>query len=321
MNPALSALASSRDTPKVRRLEREALYRRPPQVGEVPARPLVWLALAQVAIGAAGIFARFALTATGPLAVGALRMAIAAAPVVIIALLRGRYARVDAPTERRLLTAGIVLGAHFALWFASLQHASVAVATLLVCSSPLFTETYAALRTRRVRPLALASIVLALAGVAVVAGVPSAVDTPLGIALALGGALAMAAYLLLVRASDPRYSTLAVVGRTYPVAAVVLAAGAALAGNGIPPPGAVAAWGGIAGLALVSQLLGHTALNAAVRSLSVTFVATTILVEPVIAAIGAALIFGERPAWYTAAGALLIFIAIGLAVRVEARGE
>jgi drug/metabolite transporter (DMT)-like permease len=72
---------------------------------------------------------------------------------------------------------------------------------------------------------------------------------------------------------------------------------------------------------LVSQLLGHTALNAAVRSLSVTFVATTTLLEPVIAAIAAALIFGERPAWYTGVGALLIFIAIGLAVRVEARGE
>jgi drug/metabolite transporter (DMT)-like permease len=297
------------------------LYRRPPQVVGVTARPLVWLAVAQVAIGAAGIFARFALTATGPLAVGALRMAIASLPIVAVALLRGRYARIDAPTERRLALAGVLLAAHFALWFSSLQHASVAVATLLVCSSPLFTETWAAVRTRRVRPLALGSILLALAGVAVVARVPSAIDTPLGIALALGGALAIAAYLLLVRASDPRYSTLAVVGRTYPIAAIILAAGAALAGNGIPPAGAIGAWGGIAGLALVSQLLGHTALNAAVRSLSVTFVATTTLLEPVIAAIAAALIFGERPAWYTGVGALLIFIAIGLAVRVEARGE
>jgi drug/metabolite transporter (DMT)-like permease len=286
----------------------------------VNARALGLLAGAQVAIGAAAIFARFALTAAGPLSVSALRMGIAAVPVVAIAALRGRYVRYDVPTERRLGVAGLALGAHFAMWIASLQHASVAVSTLLVCSTPVFTEAWTLVRTHRSRPVVLVSLTLAAVGVTIVAGVPSGRDTPLGIALALCGALAMAAYLLLVRESDPRYTTLAVVGRTYPIAAVALAFAALAGGDRFPPFEASAAWAGILALALVSQLFGHTAINAAVRVLSATFVAMTVLVEPVVAAIAAAFVFGEHPAPITAAGALLVFAAIALALRGEEKG-
>lgn len=284
------------------------------------ARALGLLALAQLAIGAAAIFARFALTAAGPLSVSALRMAIASLPVVAIAAWRGGYARYDRSSEHRLCWAGLALAVHFGSWIASLQHASVAVSTLLVCSTPVFTEGWTFARTRRTRPLVLASLALALAGVAIVAGAPSRRETPLGIGLALCGAAAMAAYLHLVRASDPRYTTLAVVGRTYPIAAALLAAAAVVARDGFPAPTATGAWGGILAMALVSQLFGHTAINAAVRLLSATFVALTTLLEPLIAAVAAAFVFGEQPAPFTAAGAILILIAIGLAIRAESPG-
>ncbi len=281
------------------------------------ARAYGLLAAAQVAIGAAAIFARFALTAAGPLSISALRMAIAAVPVVAVAVWQRRYTRLDEPTERRLLLAGLALAVHFGTWIASLQFASVAVSTLLVCSTPVFTEAWTAAKTRTWRPLAAGSIALAAAGVAIVAGLPGRSDTPLGIGLALCGALAMAVYLLLVRASDARYSTLAVVGRTYPVAALALTGAAVLTHDGFPGVHASGAWAGIFALALVSQLFGHTALNAAVRVLSATFVSMTTLLEPAIAAFAAALVFGERPGPFTAAGALLILIAIALAIRAE----
>ncbi len=279
---------------------------------------LALLAAAQVAIGAAAIFARFALTAAGPLSISALRLGIAAVPVVAVAAWQRRYTRYDRATERRLLLAGLALAVHFGTWIASLQYASVAVSTLLVCSTPVFTEAWTAARTRIWRPLAAGSIALAAGGVAIVAGVPGRSDTALGIGLALCGAIAMAVYLLLVRASDSRYSTLAVVGRTYPIAAVALACVALLTHDGFPGVGASGAWAAIFALALLSQLFGHTALNAAVRVLSATFVALTTLLEPAIAAVAAALVFGERPGPFTAAGALLILIAIALAIRAEA---
>ena len=276
------------------------------------------LALAQAAIGAAAIFARFALTAAGPLSVAALRMAIAAAVVVPIALAGGRYRRLDARSERRPALAGVALAVHFGAWIASLQYASVAVSTLLVCSTPVFTEAWTTVRTGRRRPLALASIALAAVGVAIVAGLPSRTDTPAGIALALCGAAAMAVYLLIVRGADPRCTTLAIVGRTYPLAAVVLAGAALITHDGFPAPHATGAWAGIIAMALISQVFGHTALNAAVRMVSATFVATTTLLEPVIAAVAAAFVFGERPGALVTAGALLILLAIGLAIRAEA---
>ncbi len=283
----------------------------------MPLRALVLLAGAQAAIGAAAIFARFALLAAGPLSVGALRLGIGAIPLVVLALVRGRYRVLDAGAERRLAAAGVILALHFATWIASLQHASVAVATLLVCSTPIFTEIWIVARTRRLRPLAVASLVLAFAGVAVVVGIPNRTETPLGIGLAIAGAIAMAAYLLLVRASDARYDTLAVVSRTFPIAAVLLGIAACAAGDHIPPPTATAAWGGILAMALFSQLFGHTALAAAVRTLSATFVATTTLLEPVVAAIIAAMIFSERLAPTTLGGALLILGGIALAIRAE----
>jgi drug/metabolite transporter (DMT)-like permease len=281
------------------------------------ARALSLLALAQLAIGAAAIFARFALTGAGPVAVSALRLAIAALPVALIATRRGAYRSFARRDEVRFALAGAALALHFALWIASLRYASVAVSTLLVCTTPIWTEAYAIVRARRARAAVLASIALAFAGVAIVIGAPARSETPLGIGLALGGAVAIAAYLLLVRGSDSRYTTLAVVARTYPYAALLLVAAAAMLHS--PPPGAHdrVAWGGILAMALISQLFGHTALNAAVRTLSATFVATVTLIEPALAAVLAAAIFGERLAPATLIGAAVVLSAIAVALRAE----
>ncbi len=209
------------------------------------------------------------------------RLTIAALPLLAIAALRGRLRVLDRPTEWRLLVAGLMLALHFATWIASLDHASVAIATLLVCTTAVWTELYAVLRRRRVDALVAASVLGALAGVAIVVGAPDRANTPLGIALALVGAVAFGAYLLAVRGSDPRYGTLAVIARTYPYAAVALGAAALLARDPLPPLHDGGAWGGIVAMALVSQLFGHTALNSAVRVLSATFVSTMTLLEPV----------------------------------------
>lgn len=275
------------------------------------------LGAAQIAIGAAAIFARFALTGAGPLSVSALRLAIASVPLAAIAVWTRRYRVFDGATERRLALGGLILAVHFATWITSLRFASVAVSTLLVCTIPIFTETYATIRARRIDRAAALSVGCALAGVAFVVGVPSRTETPLGIALALCGALAMASYLLIVRASDARYDTLAVVGRTYPIATVLLAVAALAAGDHLPAANATAAWGGILAMALISQLFGHTALNSAVRTLSATFVGTAILLEPLIAAVLAAFVFGERLGPATLVGAALIVGGIVIAVRAE----
>ncbi len=283
------------------------------------ARAIVPLAIGQIAVGAAAIFARYALTGAGPLAVSALRLAIAAAIVGSIAFVLGRYRERELASERRLALAGIILAAHFATWISSLRFASVTISTLLVCSAPIWTEAYAVLRARRARPDVILSIAAALIGVAIVVGIPTGENKPLGLALAVAGAWAWAAYLIVVRGVDRSYDSLAIVGRTYPLAAALLGVAALLAGQAPPPFADATAWGGIVAMALISQLFGHTALNIAVRTLSPTLVATTTLLEPLIAAVLAAILFSERLAPSAAIGAFVILAAIALAIRAEER--
>src|SRR5260370_32172943 len=275
------------------------------------------VALAYRAVGAAAVFARFALVAGGALAVWWARLTLAAAVLVALAAGRGRLRVIDRRAERRLVLAGVLLASHFAPWIGSLNFASVAISTLLVCSTPVWTDLYAVLRRRSIDRAAAISVLGALVGVAIVVGAPDRTNTPLGIMLALIGAVTFAAYLVVVRGIDHRYDTLAITSRTYAYAAIVLAAAALVARDHLPPFTDTHAWGGILAMAFLSQLFGHTALNAGVRVLSATFVSTFTLLEPVIAALLAACLFHDRLGPLTALGAAVILAAIAIAIRAE----
>src|SRR3984893_10840479 len=273
---------------------------------------IVLVALANLAVGAAAVFARFALVSGGALAVSCARLTIAAVVLVALAAARGSLRVIDRRAERRLVLAGVLLAIHFATWIASLNFASVAISTLLVCSVPVWTELYAVVRRRSIDRAAAISVLGALVGVAIVVGAPDRANTPLGIVLALIGAVAFAAYLVVVRGIDHRYATLAITSRTYAYAAILLGAAALLTRDHLPPLTDTHAWGGI-----LSQLFDHTALNAGVRVLSATFVSTFTLLEPVIAALLAAWLFHEHLGPLTALGALVILAAIAIAIRAE----
>lgn len=280
---------------------------------------------AQLFVGAAAIFARFALTGAGPIAVSYLRLGLAAAIVLaILALRRDARKRLDASHEALLALAGAALAVHFAGWIASLEFTSIALATLLVCTSPIFTGIYEALARRRA-PSASFIIALGCGAVGLVLVVASR-NTPapiaghalLGAGLATLGAIAMALYLTLVRQMRSELGTLPIVARTYAWAALVLVPVAALGHENPPPPAAQTAWLGIIAMALFSQLLGHTAMNFSLRWFTPTTVGFSTLLEPVIAAVLAALIFGEALGGATLLGAIFLFAAIALALRDQA---
>ncbi len=279
----------------------------------------------QVAIGAAAIFARYALTGAGPIAVSALRLAIATLALFAFA---GRLRRVSRARERLFVFAGIALALHFATWIASLSYTSVAISTLLVTTTPLWTEAFDVVRQRRAPAAAfIVALLLAFAGVALIATEhnalpPIAGHELYGDALALGGSIAIGAYLLLVRdaatdSSGARLQTRQIVVRTYGYAALVLLVAATLTHQGPPAPNNALAWGGIVAMALISQLLGHTALNASLASFTPSVVALSTLCEPVVAAILAAIAFHERIGPKTALGGVLILGAVALVLRAS----
>lgn len=241
--------------------------------------------------------------------------------VVAALALRGPRARLSARSEVLLAIAGVALAIHFAGWIASLQFTSIAVATLLVCTSPIFTGIYDALVLRRAPKLWFwLALTFGATGMLLIV---SAKSTPApvpgyalgGAALAVLGAIAMAVYLTIVRVVRGGQSTLAVVSRTYTWAALALVPVALLTGQGPPAANNASAWLGILAMALVSQLLGHTAINASLRHFTPTTIGFSTLLEPVIAAALGALIFAETLGPTTLAGSLVLLVAIGFAIR------
>jgi drug/metabolite transporter (DMT)-like permease len=263
------------------------------------------------------------------LAVSATRLSIAALVLGIVALARRRSGGTPLGARRNaiLAVAGLVLAAHFATWIWSLEYTSVAVSTLLVATTPIWTALYDAIVLKR--PLtwpAAAAFAAGGIGLWLVVGF-NAVAPPvpdhaaLGAALALGGSLAIAAYFVLVREVRASLDTRAIVTRTYGWAAIALVAAALVTRQPPPPLHDAAAWGGILAMALISQLLGHTALNASLRWFSPSAVSFSTLVEPAIAAVLALVIFGERLAPAAIAGGIVLLLAIGVVLREEPSPE
>lgn len=302
---------------------------KPSALPQASLRPYLVLIVAQIAVGSAAIFARFALTGAGPLAVSASRLTIAAIALLALAAIR-RPAQSNKPSRRERIIfafAGLALAIHFAAWIWSLQYTSVAISTLLVATTPIWTAAYDALaRGLRLSALAFFSFAVAAAGLVMIVGysiapppVPGHAD--LGAALAVAGAIGIAAYFILIREVRASFGTRAIVTQTYTWAAIVLIAAAIAAHQPPPPLSDTAAWGGILAMALISQLLGHTAMNSALRWFSASAVAFTTLVEPIVAALLALAIFGERLTGIAVAGGLLVLGAIAIFIREERRGE
>ncbi|MBU6451719.1 MAG: DMT family transporter [Cyanobacteria bacterium REEB67] len=286
----------------------------------MPARAYVILLLAQLAIGAAAIFARLALTGSGPLMASTLRLCLATILIVSYRSFKKRLEAVSHRHEMLFACAGLCLALHFACWIASLQFTSVAISTLLVCTSPIWTALWD-LTVGREKPKMqfFLSFTLGACGVYLIAFAPgggtavavtstSSSQALLGDALAASGGLAIAAYLIAVRRVSNTYTTSTIVVRTYAWASAALILLTLVSGEHLPT--GPLSWGGILAMALISQLLGHTAINQSLRWLSPSTVAMTTLLEPVLAAISAAVLFHEALTGQALCGSALVLIAL-----------
>jgi drug/metabolite transporter (DMT)-like permease len=281
---------------------------------------------AQLAVGAAAIFARYALGGAGPIAIAAARLTIAALVLLGIGFARRSRGRRHTARERLIfVAAGAALALHFAAWIWSLEYATVAISTLLVSSTPIWTSIYEALvHGRTLSRTAATAFVTGGAGLVVVVGFnrtapPHPGHALLGASLALIGALAIGAYLLLVREVRDAFDTRTIVTRTYGWSAAFLLAGALAARQ--PPPSlhATGAWAGIVAMAFISQLLGHTAINASLRWFTPSAISFATLLEPVFAGILALVIFGESIAPIAIVGGVVLLGSIAVVLREERR--
>ena len=303
-----------------------------PTERRVPAVAYTVLLVGQLAVGSAAILARWGLDAGVPAsALAAWRLALAALLVLGVGAVRGRRACRDAPLPAslrwKLVAAGICLGLHFVTWFQSLRMIPVGRSTLLVSTTPVFSGLLGVLLLHhRLARKFWIGLAIATGGVALITAGPAALrhsaDGPewLGDLLAVAGAALIGIYLLIVQDEQAAIGTRRVIAWTYSTAAVSMWALVPLLSPGralLPASGA--AWGAIVGLALVPQLVGHTAINWSLRHFPAGVVSAAALLEPVFAAALAWPIFGEPVRPLQALGAAFVLIGVGLAIQLGDR--
>lgn len=275
------------------------------------------LALALAALSTSGPL--IAATAAPAVAIAFWRNAIATGLLLPLSAARRRreLAGLSAAELRGTAVSGVLLGLHFAVWVPSVTLTTVASATALVATQPIWAALFATRAGYHVPRLAWVGIGVAVVGAAVVSGVDISLSTraAAGDGLALAGAVFAAAYVTTGERVRRTVTTTVYTTGCYLVAALVLLAVTVGTGEhftGYP----VGAWARIAALVVGAQLLGHSTVNRVLRRAGATVVSLAILFEVP----GASLIAGFALHQHPAAGAWpgLALLLAGIAVVVTA---
>ncbi len=296
-------------------------------------QPLPWqvglvLVAGVFAVSTAAIFIRLAIASAGVRGVGfslflsASRLAIASL-LLLPAWRNLKPSQLSPGALRYAAAAGICLAVHFATWITSLSFTSIAASTTLVTTNPVWVALLCWLWFKeKLTRLTVIGIGVAFVGGVLIAledtGAVSAGNNPaLGNFLALVGAWMASLYFLLGREAQRRGLGIgSYVVVAYSTGALVLLPLPLIVGsNYVGYPVAVYLY--ILLMAVLSQVVGHTTLNWAVRWISPTLVTLAILFEPVGSSFLGYLIFNEVPGLLVlvGAGVLLSGVAIAIAGR------
>ncbi len=270
--------------------------------------PVIALGIGVVAISFAAIFFRKAAPAHPLVAAGG-RLALAA--LVLAPWVWRRWSSLSPRVRRAALGGGFFYALHFGTWVWSLSLTSVAAAVTLVTATPLLLAVIASLRGRdQPTRTQWAAIAVGVVGVLVIAHDAPGGGALVGDLLAFLGALAMVGYLLLVRDLGP-VDPFAFTGIACAVGGLLLLGTAV--GLGVPLEVPTVESGGFIVLsALVPQLIGHSSITFALRSLTPTTIGLATVFEPVGSTFLAWIWLAETPSLWTAAGCAIVLSAVAL---------
>jgi drug/metabolite transporter (DMT)-like permease len=294
---------------------------RDPSAPSPAVNPYLILIFAVMAVSTGAIFARLA--DAPALVIAAYRVGIASAVIVPIAIWKSRQ-EIRMLSRRDMLLsflAGLFLALHFATWISSLDYTSVANSVVLVNTNPVWVALLTPFITReRIQSRVIVSILASVTGGIIIgaADFKLGADSLRGDGLALIGSFCAAAYLLLGRNLRQKLSLIAYIAVCYGCAAVilwllVLAWGLPITGFDTGTVGALVA------MALIPQLIGHSSYNWALRWFSTSFIAVSLLGEPIISTILAYIIFNEGLSVSKIVGGAFILCGIYIAASGQKR--
>lgn len=239
-------------------------------------------------------------------------------------LWRGRPLAITPRHALLAVASGLCFGTDHALWNTGLVHTSVANATLLVNTTPLYVGLWSVLVLRqRLHPRFVGGAALALAGAALLLGVSWQDGShTLGGLLSLAAAVFYTAYLLLMSAARREAEVVAALFLAGCGATLMLGLYGVLGGDpffGFP----ARSWAAFAGAAVVSQVGGVLGIVWALRYLPATSASVALLAQPVGTALLGWWLLGEAlgPAQALGAVAVLAGIAVAAAAQDPARSD
>jgi len=271
------------------------------------------IAIGVLGIGMSAIFVKYSAAPSAVTAAWRLLWTVALMSPVVWGKksVRKELRSTDKKTVILSLLSGVFLAVHFVLWFESLQHTTVAASTVIVCTEVIWVSIgFCLFMKGRITPKAILAIGITLVGSVLIALADMGAGGHLyGDLLSLLAAVAVAVYMLLGRAVRENASTTVYTYLVYSACAVgllllTLAQGESLISHG---PSAV-----IVGLLLsvFSTILGHSIFSWCLKYFSPSFVSASKLLEPVVAALFAVILFGEVPTLLQGIGAVIILAGV-----------
>ena len=211
--------------------------------------------------------------------------------------------------------AGFFLGLHFAAWIPSLRYTSIAASTAIVATQVVWAALIAHGLGVKAPGKEWFGIAISLIGVIMLTGIDVSLNPTalIGDLLALLGAMFAAAYMTVgqrVRKNIPTsvYTTLVYAAAAAVLLVFVLVSNSPLTGY------AARDWILILGLTAIAQLLGHTLINMALRSLSATTISLAILLEMPGAVLIAWFWPGQQPPWQIFPAVVLIMTGLVIVI-------
>ncbi|ACI98915.1 DMT family transporter [Rhodospirillum centenum] len=281
-------------------------------------RALMLLALGTAAIALSPIF--FRLSEIGPIASAFWRVTLA---LPLLGLWRvaeiKRNGGAGSPRNLRdwagLFAAGLFFAGDLAFWHWSLTHTTVANATLFANSAPVFVTLVGWLFfRRRFSPRFLLGLTGALAGAGLLIGASVQIgpDHVVGDGLGMVTAMFLAGYLITVERLRMRFSTATIMVWSAVAGALSLLL-LALATEPVLVPHTATGWLVLLGLAVISHAGGQSLIAYSMAHLPVAFTSVSLLLQPLLAAIFAAVLLGEAIGGLQVAGGIVILAGIVLA--------
>lgn len=286
--------------------------------------PMIMVVIGVLGVSLSAILVRFSTAPSAVTAAWRLLWTVLLLTPVVFGKKENRNELLHLPKKELLLSSvsGIFLALHFAMWFESLQHTSVASSTTIVCTDVIWVSLGFCLFLKgKLTWKAVLAIVGAFAGSVLIACADATAGIGLyGVMLALLAAIAASVYTLIGRIVRETVSTTVYTYTVYACCATVLLILCAVQKHNIFAFGGKNILVGLS-LAVASTLLGHSVFSWCLKYLSPSFITAAKLCEPVVAAVLAVFLFKEYPAIMQIIGSAVILISVYCYSRLERKNE